>query len=341
MNITSYIETRRRRDLLAEEGPLNLLLDEIRGVFKDFVIDVNKEPVVTTTQNFDELLIPEDHVSRSLKDTYYVDKNHVLRTHTSAHQTQHLRYGHRKFLVIGDCYRRDTIDATHYPVFHQLEGVKLRLGWGRGAAETDLKLTIEEFIKHLLPDVKDTRWTESYFPFTDPSFELEILYHDEWLEVLGCGLVENPILEACDYKDYEGWAFGIGLERLAMIRFQIPDIRLFWTEDERYKKQFRGKNWFDDFVFEPYSKYPPCNKDISFWCGPDFHENDLMAIVKNWGADMVEEVKMIDQFIKDGKISRAYRIVYRSMDRSLSNQEINAIQEGVRADVLKLDVELR
>lgn len=342
MNVTDHIQEMTKRMLLhKQQHPLCLLKTAIEGYFKSFVITYPTYPVVTVQANFDDLLIPEDHPSRSLKDTFYTDEDHVLRTHTSAHQTENLRAGHKQFLVLGDCYRRDTIDATHYPVFHQLEGIKVEKNWSREEAEVELKMTIEYFLKYLLPEIEDMRWTDSYFPFTDPSFELEILYRGDWLEILGCGLVQKKILENCGLGDHEGWAFGFGLERLAMVRYKIPDIRLFWTEDERFLGQFEGKTWHDDFVFESYSVHPPCNKDISFWCGPQFHENDLMAIIREHGGDLVEEVKLLDEFEKDGRKSLAYRIVYRSMDRSLTNGEINEIQSKVRDAISNLDLELR
>lgn len=119
----------------------------------------------------------------------------------------------------------------------------------------------------------EMRWVDAYFPFTDPSFELEIFWQDEWLEVLGCGVVARGVLSNAGRAHDLGWAFGLGLERLAMILYGIPDIRLFWTEDPRFHEQFAK----DDFVrFEPYSKYPPCYKDMSFWLPTQgFHENDL------------------------------------------------------------------
>lgn len=313
-------------------------------------------PVVSTAANFDEVLVPPDHVSRSPNDTYYVASDKVLRCHTSAHQSEMLRAGESKFLVIGDVYRRDTIDATHYPVFHQMEAVRVfepeeweAAGMTSGElAEKELKETLEGLAAHLFGDV-EMRWVDAYFPFTNPSFELEIFFNGDWLEVLGCGVMEMQILEAAGKGDKRAWAFGLGLERLAMVLFGIPDIRLFWTQDKRFLSQFKAGDFVKGGVakkFEPFSKYPPCLKDVSFWLpeGDVFTENNLCEVVRAAGGDLVEEVKLIDEFTnpKKGKTSNCFRITYRSMERSLTNEEIDAIQDKVRvAMVDELQVELR
>lgn len=188
------------------------------------------------------------------------------------------------------------------------------------------------------------RWGEDYFPFTHPSFELEIFYENDWLEVLGCGVIHPEILSLANRPPSDiGWAFGLGLERLAMVLFSIPDIRLFWTEDLRFHSQFESG---DIVTFEPYSKYPPCFKDVSFWI-PDidaFHSNDLMEIVRDIAGDIVEKVFLVDEFVhpKTGKTSHCYRISYRHMDRSLTNEEVDALQMEVREKLVeKMGVELR
>ena len=196
-------------------------------------------PVVTTYANFDSVLVPPDHVSRGSNDTYYVDETHVLRCHTSAHQLEMLKDGATKFLVTGDVYRRDSIDATHFPVFHQMEGVRVfdHTEWEGGdavqVAQTELRNTLEGLAKHLFGDV-ETRWVDAYFPFTEPSMELEIFFKGEWLEVLGCGVMQGAILTEAGLEGKKAWAFGLGLERLAMVLFDVPDIRLFWSDDKRY-----------------------------------------------------------------------------------------------------------
>ena len=217
-------------------------------------------------------------------------------------------------------------------------------------AAEELKDCLEGLARHLFGDV-EMRWVDAYFPFTEPSFELEIFFKGEWLEVLGCGVTEMKILEEAGLGDKRAWAFGLGLERLAMVLFDIPDIRLFWSDDKRFSKQFKEGMFkaggVDMQKFKPYSKYPPCLKDVSFWLpkeGDAFTENNLCEVVRDVAGSLVEEVKLIDEFTnpKKGLTSNCYRIVYRSMERSLTDDEINALQEKVREDMVsKLGVELR
>lgn len=319
---------------------------------KRFQVYDDISPVVSTTDCFDMLRIPPDHVSRSVSDTYYLNRETVLRPHTSAHQVELLKTGLHRFLVTGDVYRRDEIDRSHYPVFHQMEGVKMFANNDQmllqglseeeqiAVIERDLKQGLEGLAKHLFGPVQ-MRWADEYFPFTHPSFELEIFFENEWMEVLGCGVIHPDILRNAGREGEKGWAFGLGLERLAMILFKIPDIRLFWTEDERFHKQFASGKIV---AFQPYSKYPACLKDMSFWIRDDFHVNDLNEVVRDVAGDLVEQMELIDQFThpKTGRTSHCYRITYRSMDRSLTNMEIDALQEEVRVKVVEqMGVELR
>jgi phenylalanyl-tRNA synthetase alpha chain len=194
------------------------------------------------------------------------------------------------------------------------------------------------------------RWNSEYFPFTDPSFELEVEFNGKWMEVLGCGVIHREVLtNSLRAQDY-GWAFGLGLERLAMILFDIPDIRLFWSTDERFLSQFQSGKVIK---FIPYSKFPQCYKDVSFWLPPasnvnskedSIHPNDIYELMREIAGDLVEKVELIDQFQhpKTLKKSHAYRITYRSMDRNLTNKEIDEIQWKVRDELVKkLKVELR
>lgn len=358
-------------------------------------------------------------------------------------------------------------------------------------AAQQLKATLEGLAKHLFGDV-ECRWVDAYFPFTEPSFELEIFFEGDWLEVLGCGVTQQAILDANGNAGNVAWAFGLGLERLAMVLFDIPDIRhavgsparlsvctcadaprggklhfracevikkqalnpnlqcpallchllcvlqrcrrplyiepwrahwspadngnllscrLFWSDDRRFLDQFQAGDLRSKF--KPFSKYPPVFKDIAFWITDDFTENNLAEIVRSagvcirrrstkqetgaalgsqrsvygkalafavhkrrWshvraigfdsaeaparhfkgptfqatatsscaGGDLVEEVKLIDEFEnrKKGRTSNCFRIAYRSMERSLTDEEINAIQNEVRSEVAsRLGVELR
>ncbi|OLY82109.1 Phenylalanine-tRNA ligase, mitochondrial [Smittium mucronatum] len=388
-------------------------------------------PIVTEYQNFDSLLIPRTHSSRNVSDTYYINKDVLLRTHTSAHQAQLIKAGvendnsiieknknllikgkkeniNRRFLAAADVYRRDEIDSSHYPIFHQMEGVTLFSkenfyqeieksrndrnefrtisssdGFGKAKliVETvddtavtdsnpfqsvhkpeeikllieDMKETMNDMVSHILSHAMKpptgsekeltgsssednklkVRWIEAYFPFTSPSWELEVWWNNEWLEICGCGIMRDELLVKSGAGDKLGWAFGFGLDRLAMILFGIPDIRLFWSSDKRFLNQFSpGKI----SQFKPFSKYSSCFKDVSFWTAPVtekivldvkkdedsdknigtvFFENDLMDIVREVAGDLVDNVTLVDKFVnpKTNRTSLCYRINYCAMDR--------------------------
>jgi len=402
-NVTEYIYDKMGANLhMRPDHPLGIVKAAIYGYFDDggaaaacaaaphggsaspsapppYAKHDGRHPVVTSRANFDEVLVPADHVSRSPNDTYSVSPETVLRCHTSAHQAEILREGESPaFLVTGDVYRRDSIDATHYPVFHQMEGVRVYsadewAGAGAGAGQgqdttefcvAELKATLEGLARRLFGEV-ECRWVEAYFPFTEPSLELEIFFNGKWLEVLGCGVMQQRILEenyapareaaaakaaaasasssaTAAAPSHRAWAFGLGLERLAMVLFDIPDIRLFWSGDARFLKQFARGDL--SARFKPYSKFPPCYKDVAFWVSPEFSENNLCELVRGIGGDLVEEVRLVDAFThpRTARVSNCYRISYRSMERSLTDEEINALQERVREGVAgELKVELR
>ncbi len=339
-NITPGISSKLGRNLHNQKNhPIEIIKRKIYDYFGD---SFNKfddlNPIVNIEDNFDKLLIPKEHPARSMSDTYYYDENQVLRTHTSAHQNALLLAGNRNFLATGDVYRKDDIDATHYPVFHQMEGVSVMDD--NQNAEEELKKTLSGLVDVLFPGC-EYRFNEDYFPFTHPSFEVEVMFQGRWLEVLGCGIVQPKIMENCGLGDKKAWAFGLGLERLAMILFKIPDIRYFWTEDERFISQFKTGEMIE---FKPYSSYPEINRDLAFWTDSDFAHNNFCEIVRETGGDLVENVTMVDTFNhpKTGKTSKCYRITYRSNDRTLTNEEINQIQEVVKSiSVERLSVEIR
>lgn len=200
------------------------------------------------------------------------------------------------------------------------------------------------------------RWVEAYFPFTSPSWELEVFWQGDWLEILGCGVTKQDLLINAGVPDQIGWAFGLGLERVAMLLFSIPDIRLFWSKDERFLSQFSDIKNINRFT--SFSKYPECYKDVSFWLrsssnsaggglrsnAQDFHENDVMEVVREVGGDLVEDVKLFDEFQHptSGRKSLCYRINYRSLERTLTNIEVNELHGRVREDMVrKLGVEVR
>lgn len=290
----------------------------------------------------------------------------MLRAHTSAHQRELVSSGLDAFLLAGDVYRRDEIDASHYPVFHQMEGVRLFSnhqlfsgvrhgdelslfdGGGRRTPlrqethsleavkllEFNLKTTLTRLITHLFGADLEVRWVDCYFPFTHPSFEMEVRFQGDWMEVLGCGVMEQQLLNSAGAANKVGWAFGLGLERLAMVLYGIPDIRLFWSQDERFLKQFRVEDVQQPVCFQPLSKYPPLHNDISFWLpdGDDlFTDNDFYELVRSVGGDLVEQVELVDQFShpKTGRRSHCYRITYRHTERTLTQQEVRLVHEQI------------
>ncbi|XP_039381699.1 phenylalanine--tRNA ligase, mitochondrial isoform X4 [Mauremys reevesii] len=333
-------------------------------------------PVVTVEQNFDRLLIPKDHPSRRKGENYYMNHTHMLRAHTSAHQWDLMHSGLDAFLVVGDVYRRDTIDSSHYPIFHQMEGVRLfsnhelfsnikdgenlqLFEQGHRTAhkqethtmeavrlmEFNLKQVLTKLVTHLFGDGLEIRWVDCYFPFTHPSFEMEINFQGEWMEVLGCGVMEQQLVNSAGAEEKIGWAFGLGLERLAMILYDIPDIRLFWSEDERFLKQFSVPHIDQKVHFQPLSKYPPLINDISFWLPSEkYSENDFYDLVRTIGGDLVEKVALIDEFThpKTKKVSHCYRITYRHLERTLTQLEVHHLHRAIEESaVQELGVEGR
>ena len=317
-------------------------------------------PVVSLEQNFDSLRVPLDHVTRSKSDNYYINKQHMLRAHTSAHQRDTIRLGHSRFLVTGDVYRRDEIDTKHYPVFHQTEGVELftreELFGNEGvdklfdpslvetegkqaehsleavlAIERSLKSKLESLMQHLFGSNLQMRWSDTYFPFTHPSYELEIFWDDKWIEVLGSGVMRQHILEAGGEARKAGYAFGLGLERLAMILYSIPDIRLFWSRDKRFIHQFLNLQEDSSLTYKPFSLHPPAIRDMSFWITDKFVLNDFHEIVRDEGDEWIENVELVDEYRspENNKKSLCFRITYRCMERTLLGEEIQELHSRI------------
>lgn len=431
---------------MQDNHPIAITRKLIESRFPGFTHYNDLSPIVTVNQNFDSLGFAADHPGRNKSDTYYVNKDTVLRTHTSAHQADTFKANSSDgFTISADVYRRDAVDRSHYPVFHQMEGA---MTWDRTALKpgqslaqkvwedvgripkhdlivedpnptchvernplqschdseeveamsTHLKRSIENVVVEIFSQARKAaqvssnpaispekeplriRWVEAFFPFTSPSWELEVLWQGEWLEVLGSGVVAQNLLNNAAVSNRSGWAFGIGLERIAMLLFEIPDIRLFWSKDKRFLDQFRQDQPVSTFVH--FSKYPAAPRDVAFWLpeygaaavhaspkhdsttadlsaagglsSPEnsvdhnnddrFHENDLMEIVRDIAQDNVEDVQLVDAFVhpKSGRKSLCYRIIYRSLERTLTGEETNAMHENVRQTLVeRYNVELR
>lgn len=167
--------------------------------------------------------------------------------------------------------------------------------------EHELKTVLVGLAQHLFGKDIEYRWVDSYFPFTQPSWELEVYWNGEWLELLGSGLMRNEILEKSGINNTIGWAFGVGLERLAMVLYEIPDIRLFWSNDTGFLNQFKEKDFGKRIKYKAVSAYPQCANDLSFWLPDhtkieDFVENDFFDLVRDVGGDVIEQVKFCFDF---------------------------------------------
>ncbi|XP_077480437.1 phenylalanine--tRNA ligase, mitochondrial isoform X2 [Stigmatopora argus] len=213
---------------------------------------------------------------------------------------------------------------------HSLEAVKL--------LESHLKGTLSALVGDLFGEGAEVRWLECYFPFTHPSFEMEVRYNGDWMEVLGCGIMEQQLLNSAGAPDKVGWAFGLGLERLAMVLYDIPDIRLFWSQDERFLKQFRVDDVRRRVRFQALSKYPPLRNDISFWLPADgaaFHTNDFYELVRAVAGDLVEEVTLLDDFTHptSGRRSLCFCLLYRHTERTLSRREVRQVHGEIQRRV--------
>ena len=353
--VPSLVTSKIGRDLHRQaHHPVSVIKNLILGYFKgraEFSIFEDLPSTVSVRDNFDLLRIPVDHPSRSRSDTYYVDEDRVLRTHTSAHQNELLAKGYRSFLVTGDVYRRDEVDRFHYPVFHQMEGVHVV---AEGVdPEEDLKETLSGLVRSIFPG-REYRFNPDYFPFTEPSYEIEVKFGDRWLEILGCGVVHPEILSRHGIRD-RAWAFGFGLERWAMTLFEIPDIRLFWSSDPRFLSQFREGQITP---FKPYPVLESISRDISFWIAETDitkdrgdagifkwnRANDFYEVVRETFGDNVERVSLHDMFYheKKGRYSHTFRITISAgvdvTDPGKFTEFANASMERLRDAIPSLGV---
>ena len=231
--------------------PLNLVLDEIKEIFLGMGFDVVSGPEVELDYyNFEALNLPPDHPARDTQDTFYITDKVLLRTQTSPVQirTMEQRKPPIRIIAPGRVYRSDAVDATHSPIFHQIEGLVV----DEGITMSDLKGCLETVIKRLYGEDSVVRFRPHHFPFTEPSAEVDvqcfachgkgcrICKGEGWIEILGCGMVHPKVLSGCglDPEKYSGFAFGIGLERIVMRRFAVDDMRLFYENDTRFLEQF-------------------------------------------------------------------------------------------------------
>ena len=218
--------------------PVSKTINDICNFFEKMGFDIEAGPEAEEDYyNFEALNVPDDHPAKDMHDTFYLNNSGLLRTHTSPVQIRTMEKSEAPHRIIcpGKVYRKDS-DLTHTPMFHQIEGLVVE----EGASFAQLKGLLNDFLEDFFGEEVELRFRPSYFPFTEPSAEADIRWKKNWLEVLGCGMVHPNVLKGVgvDTKKYSGFAFGLGVERMAMLKYDIPDLRTFFENDIRFLEQF-------------------------------------------------------------------------------------------------------
>ena len=336
-------EAERIRKLLAmpdlsrtEGSPLKEVVDRTLKVPSLKGFDTIEIPEIIPTEIlFDLFNMPPGHPARSKSDTYYVDEGNVLRTHDTVfwhYLAEHPYFmekikNREEIAVIchGKVYRKDEIDSRHMNVFHQMGGLYLVPNEKRTVAPEELKNTLSEIARAIFGEKVEFRFYDHQFPYTEPSFEMEAFINNQWVEMVGCGMPRKSVLKNFGLETYNGWAFGYGLERLGMASMDLSDIRLLWSEDERVKSQLKlGQR------YKEVSKFPPVLRDVSFVVDRNFVLNDYFDLVRDIGGEMIEQVELLDKYenaekFGPNKISYTFRITYRHLERTLTNEEVNSV----------------
>ncbi len=236
---------------IGNKHPLNLIMEEIKDFFFGMNFSLAEGPEIEDDyHNFEALNIPKDHPARDMHDTLFITDNVLLRTHTSPVQIRTMlsQKPPIRIITMGRCYRRDAVDSTHSPMFHQVEGLLVDKNVSMG----DLKGIITSFVKRIFGKDRRVRFRPSFFPFTEPSAEVDVSCgicggkgcrscgYTGWLEIMGAGMVDPEVFKSVGYdpSEYTGFAFGMGIERIAMLKYNIDDIRLFYDNDLRFLSQF-------------------------------------------------------------------------------------------------------
>lgn len=329
-------------DLSRKDGsPLHEIVKRVKQVPSLSGLDVIQIPEIVPAEiTFDLFDFPADHVARSKSDTYYANDTHILRTHNTVswyyyfHDPAIVEKVKNKedlgALCFGKVYRKDEIDRRHMNVFHQIDGWKL-IPNEKGIMSIDeLKRVLSEIVETVFGKDTEYRFLDDTFPYTDPSTQIEVMVNGEWVEILGAGMVKSSVLKKMGIEGYNGWAFGFGLERLAILSLDLPDIRLLWSNDERITKQLvLGQK------FKEVSKYPAIIRDISFIVdSKEFQPNNYFDLVRDVVGDTAEEMALIDEYensqkFGEGKKSYAYRVTYRSLDKTLTDEEVNHLHRDL------------
>ena len=236
---------------VGKKHPISQIIDEVSEIFMGLGFSIAEGPEVETIENnFDALNAPKDHPSRDMSDTFYINSELLLRTQTSPVQVRTMKSQELPIKVIspGRCFRFDSPDATHSPMFHQIEGLVV----GKDVTMAQLKGTLDNFVKKLFGEETKTKFRPHNFPFTEPSAEVDVTCfkcggegcsmckQEGWIEILGAGMVHPNVLRNCgiDPEVYSGFAFGMGVERIGMLKYEIDDIRLLFENDMRFLNQF-------------------------------------------------------------------------------------------------------
>ena len=240
-----------KKQTLGHRHPNTIALEEVERIFTGMGYEVLEGPEIEYDKyNFELLNIPANHPAKDEQDTFYINKEIVLRTQTSPVQARVMETGKMPIRMIcpGRVFRSDEVDATHSPSFHQIEGLVV----DKNITFADLKGTLEQFAKELFGPETKTKFRPHHFPFTEPSAEMDVSCFkcggkgcrfckgEGWIEILGCGMVHPHVFEMCgiDPEEYTGFAFGVGLERIALLKYEIDDMRLLYENDYRFLKQF-------------------------------------------------------------------------------------------------------
>ncbi|HEY4506916.1 MAG TPA: hypothetical protein VJH71_02000 [Candidatus Paceibacterota bacterium] len=335
-------------DLSRTDGsPLFEIVERVKKVAILEKFDSIEIPeIIATNILFDLFDFPSDHPARSKSDTYYVDEKNVLRTHDTVMWYYYLNLPEVKkkienqeslgVLCYGKVYRKDEIDRKHMNVFHQIGGLYLQADTKGIVPVDELKNVLDKVVRGVLGEDTKYRFLEDTFPYTDPSIQVEVDLNGQWVEILGGGMPKKSVLKKMGLEGYNGWAFGFGFERLAIISMELPDIRLLWSDDPRVKKQLKLGNKFKEV-----SKYPTIVRDISFVVASDFVPNNYFDLIRDLAGDLVVEMQLLDKYenvekFGEGRTSYTYRIVYGSMERTLTSEEVDKIQ----ADIYKRTAEV-
>ena len=359
-------------DLSRTEGsPLHEIVSRALAVESLKGLDVIKIPeIISTHILFDLFNMPPGHPARSASDTYYVNPvrslaraegaspkdlggatsngvndDFVLRTHDTVFWYYYLNHPAVKEKIAqkepigavcyGKVYRKDEIDRRHMNVFHQFGGLYLVPDDKGALSPDDLKRALSEVAESIFGKDVQFRFYDHQFPYTDPSLEMEAFINGQWVEMVGSGMARKSVLLNFGLAGYHGWAFGFGLERLAIASMSLPDIRLLWSTDPRVTRQLALGT-----TYKEVSKYPPITRDISFVVPKAFVPNNYFDLIREIGGELVEEVSLLDKYENDkkfgaDKMSYTYRIIYRSNERTLTIDEIEPLQNRVIEETKK------